>query len=391
MKFHKLMMKNIRSYKNQEIIFPDGSVLLSGDIGSGKTTILLALEYALFGLQPGQKGSALLRNSSSYGSVALEFEIDGKKIIIERKLKRSSKNVSNEYAAITIDGEKIESSVTEIKTKIISLIGYPYEFIKKNNLLFRYTVYTPQESMKQIIMEDTETRLNILRHIFGIDKYKRIRENIIILLNFLKENSKVLQAEIKGIEQDNLRIEELALSIALLENKILLENAKSRELKEKKEGLESEYSSIEEKIKEKNSLESEIEKTILLITTKKDNLLYTNSEIKEIESNLSELNNNINLSVYQDLEQKQEILDLETNSLNHSLISLMGEISSLRKLIEERLAKKERIFKIDICPTCLQDVPEFHKHNILNETEKIIAETSHQISLMAEERKLKEN
>ena len=65
MKFKKLYLKNIRSYEEQEIDFSDGSLLLSGDVGSGKTSILLAIEYALFGLQPGQKGSALLRNNSN--------------------------------------------------------------------------------------------------------------------------------------------------------------------------------------------------------------------------------------------------------------------------------------------------------------------------------------
>ena len=48
----------------------------------------------------------------------MELEIGDKSVIIERKLKRSSKNVSNDYAAITINGKKIESSITEIKTII---------------------------------------------------------------------------------------------------------------------------------------------------------------------------------------------------------------------------------------------------------------------------------
>ena len=136
MKFKKITLKNIRSYEEQEINFPDGSILLSGDIGSGKTSILLAIEYALFGLQPGQTGSALLRNNKDFGEVALEMEISGRSIIIERKLRRKAKSVTNEYASITIDGDKVESSITELKTKILELLGYPIEFIKKNNLLY---------------------------------------------------------------------------------------------------------------------------------------------------------------------------------------------------------------------------------------------------------------
>jgi exonuclease SbcC len=75
MKLKRLKIKNIRSYEEQEITFPDGSCLLAGDIGAGKTTILLAIEYALFGLQPGQKGASLLRNGCDSGEVELDFEI----------------------------------------------------------------------------------------------------------------------------------------------------------------------------------------------------------------------------------------------------------------------------------------------------------------------------
>ena len=50
----KSKLNNIRSYENQDIVFPNGSVLLSGDIGCGKSTILLAVEFAIFGAKKGE-------------------------------------------------------------------------------------------------------------------------------------------------------------------------------------------------------------------------------------------------------------------------------------------------------------------------------------------------
>ena len=85
----KITLKNIRSYLDEEITFPEGSILLSGDIGSGKTSVLLGIEFALFGLQPGQKGNSLLRNDVKEGSVKILFEINGKEIEIERTLKKT--------------------------------------------------------------------------------------------------------------------------------------------------------------------------------------------------------------------------------------------------------------------------------------------------------------
>lgn len=379
MKLKKLTLKNIRSYKEEEITFPEGSILLAGDIGSGKTSILLALEYSLFGLQPGQRGASLLRNGTIAGEVSLEFEIGDKKIKIDRKLKRSHKSVTNEYASISINNEKIEASLTEIKIKILELMGYPQEFIKKNNLLYRYTVYTPQEHMKQIILEDAEIRLNVLRHILGIDKYKRIRENLIICVNKIKEESKVLQGEIKNLDEEKVKLDLRKTSIKSLEEELSI---KIKELGEKtslRQNLETDASGLEENIKEKGHLEREAEKTKIMIINKYDNLTSISQEIKELQNSISEIGELFNEADYKDILQKIEQKNQQLEDLNSHYTSILSEISSLENQKQETLKKRERIFKIEICPTCLQDVPEIHKHNILNETENIIGKTKQKV------------
>ena len=97
----KLKLKNIRSYKEFEIEFPKGSILLAGDIGTGKTSILLALQFALFGLQPGQKGASILRNGTDEAYVSLELDVDNNVVILERTLKRSKSSISQETNFIT--------------------------------------------------------------------------------------------------------------------------------------------------------------------------------------------------------------------------------------------------------------------------------------------------
>ncbi|HOW37171.1 MAG TPA: SMC family ATPase, partial [Candidatus Pacearchaeota archaeon] len=205
MKIKKIKLENIRSYEQKEIEFPEGSTLLSGDIGSGKTSILLGIEFALFGLQPGQRGNSLLRNGAEKGGVVMEFEIEDLDIIVERNLKRG-KTVSQDYCAITINGDKKEISVTELKTKVLELLNYPMEFAKKQNLLYRFTVYTPQEEMKEIILQDPETRINTLRHIFGIDRYKKVIENSSLVLSKLREERRLREGAIGNLEQERLEL-----------------------------------------------------------------------------------------------------------------------------------------------------------------------------------------
>lgn len=69
-----ITLENIRSYKNKTVIdFPYGRTLFQGDIGSGKSTILSAVEFALFGLGD-IDANHLLRVGATTGSVFLEFE-----------------------------------------------------------------------------------------------------------------------------------------------------------------------------------------------------------------------------------------------------------------------------------------------------------------------------
>lgn len=373
MRLKRLKLKNIRSYKEEEIIFPEGSILLSGDIGSGKSSILMAIEYALFGLQPGQRGSALLRNKNEVGEVLLELEIGNKEIIIERKLRRGAKNVSNEYAAISINGEKIECAITELKTKIISLLGYPQEFIKRNNILYTYTVYTPQEEMKQIILEDPETRLNILRHIFGVEKYKKTRENLLILINYLKEEVKTLQAEIKTIaldKEDLSKTKEIKKSI---KEKISAQEIYYKEQKLALQKAKEAYSEIEQKIKEKLSLENEVEKAGIMLFSKKEQLESIKKEIEEVKTILKETDARFDETMYKKVLENISLLAEEIKIIYSKMASLNGDIKALDQIQSENLTNRERIFKIDICPTCLQDVPDSHKNNILNQAETAIS------------------
>ena len=46
-----LKLNNIRSYLDATIRFPTVSMLLAGDIGAGKSTVLLEREFALFGIR----------------------------------------------------------------------------------------------------------------------------------------------------------------------------------------------------------------------------------------------------------------------------------------------------------------------------------------------------
>ncbi len=116
---HSLSLRNIRSYIDANIEFPEGSVLLSGDIGSGKTTILLAIEFAIFGIMKGLvSGTTLLRHGETNGSVELAFKLDNDEIVIRRSLKRVPGGVVQEPGVLLTNGKSFEGTPQELKARL---------------------------------------------------------------------------------------------------------------------------------------------------------------------------------------------------------------------------------------------------------------------------------
>jgi len=383
----KIKLKNIRSYENQEIEFPEGSTLLSGDIGSGKTTILLAIEFALFGLQPGQRGSSLLRNGQVQGEVSIEFEIGNKKILIERTLKKA-KTISQDYCAITINDEKKEISVTELKNKVLELLNYPKEFSRKQNLLYKFTAYTPQEEMKQIILQDSDTRLNTLRHVFGIDKYKKILENASILILKIREQKKVKQGFTLNLEQDKNSIifkeEELKLNKTNLD---LVEKELVLKVKDRKK-IQNEKQEILKKIEEKIKLQQELEKTNLMISNKKDSVDNNSKLIEKLKNQIQELKkidfDESKISLFE-----QEIISMkkEKDKLNEKNIEISSQISSFKLKNEENKKLEQKISNLEICPTCLQDIDAVYRANVLNKSHSETFQNNEKIKVFEESKK----
>jgi exonuclease SbcC len=383
----KLTLENIRSYENETVEFNQGSTLLAGDIGSGKTTILLAIEFGLFGLQPGQRGSILLRNGKEEGKVILEFEVDGKNIIVERSLKKG-KTISQDYASITINNDKQELAVTELKQRILDLLNYPAEFSKKQNTLYKFTVYTPQEEMKQIILEDPETRVNTLRHVFGIDKYRTILENVAMLRLKLREEKRMMEGITLNLDQDKNILEQKEKNIQnkkeglfYLESDLLLKIEKRKE-------KEKEKQEVTKLIEGKSELKAKLGQTTGLLHSKTE--IFTNNEKMSnvLKKEIQEFQLlNFNPLEFQEIEDKILINKKQIQKLSELNLEINSQLATNNLKISECEHLEKKMQNLEICPTCRQDVDAVYRANVLNKNHNELFQSKNKIQDLEIERK----
>ena len=89
----ELKVRNFRSYFGDETVFDfRGRTLVGvvGAIGSGKSSILDAIAYALYGRTPsgGAATKALIHQRSNEAAVSLRFEVEGEIYEVVRSMRR---------------------------------------------------------------------------------------------------------------------------------------------------------------------------------------------------------------------------------------------------------------------------------------------------------------
>lgn len=396
MLLRSLKLKNIRSYVEQEIQFPEGTVLLSGDIGTGKSTILLAIEFALFGILRGDlSGNSLLRNGEEKGSVELGFELNGQKITVHRKLKRSKSTVEQEAGYIIKNNMRKDATPQELKTEILELIGYPKSMLTKSkSLVYRYTVYTPQEDMKRIILDSKESRLDILRKVFDIDKYKRIKENTIAYSKGLREQSKEYAGRTADLEEKKKQKQEKEkqakeIITSINEQKPKLDQAK-RDLEANKKTL----AETEEKIKNLHEKKKELEISETQLKLKAEQNSKNAIELGKLKQEIEKLEEEIEGKEVLDFSPKiQEKLE-QINNIESELKEINAKLTEIKTKKQMSQETKDKIAGMKNCPTCLQEVSAIHKTTIAdaeNSKIKIFKEQQeqHDTQLTAKEEDLK--
>ena len=381
-------MYNIRSYVNEEFEFPSGSTLLWGNIGSGKSSILLGIDFALFGLQRGNlTGASLLRNGAEQGFVELSFSIENKDYVIMRALKRSKTSVVQDFGYIIKDDIKEEKTAIELKSDILNLLSYPKELLTKNKaLIFRYTVYTPQEEMKNILLGSQEDRLDTLRKVFAVDKYKKIKDNAKLISSKIKEKRKYYEGFVSDFSEKELEKEGLGQNIKNEDLKFKELIPKVELFKQEIEKKKLEVKIVEEKISEEKKKKKEIElKQLelkhLVVEKNKDGekLEFLIKEIEELTLEKLELDENI----LEKIDQRNILLKDKERELR-LVLNKIQELKT-RKIHSEHIGNK--VLKLNNCPTCFQEVSQEYKQKVIDKSNKEVEEYDKEQNLFESKQK----
>jgi exonuclease SbcC len=363
-------LKNIRSYENLELDFKRGTSLFEGDIGSGKSTILMGIEFSLFGLG-NIRGNSLLKIGKPEGVVRLKFTVDGKEYEIQRKLVRAGKRVSQagDSCYIKTTEGQLPLSPSELKQKVLEILNFnepPNPRAK--SVIFTYAVFTPQEEMKSIITDKPEQRLQTLRKAFRIEDYKIAADNASTFYKEIDKRAERLDGAATGIENDENRRTKLQTDLGEEKKKIKpLEEQEQKEIKERKK--------IQKELEEKRKIRLELTEVAGKIHTIQKQIVNNQKEIDRLanviqksEESATKLTPNINT-----LRNLKRPIDKTSDEIEFEIKVVETKSRTLQKqegALESKVADYTKVKENGICPTC--DTPA----NPEEFTEKIDAKDS---------------
>ncbi|MGC9123067.1 MAG: AAA family ATPase, partial [Thermoplasmata archaeon] len=356
MMIEKIEINNIRSYKNTTIEFSRGKNLLFGDIGAGKSSILMAIDFALFGFSNIQPDK-LLRVGEKKGSVKLYFIANNKKYSIKRIIKKEKERFSQD---ITLDyGDyEVKYSAEEAKMEILKILGLKeFEGPRAKSVIFRYAIYIPQEEMRKIIDENGEIRLNTIRRATGIDNYRIIKQNADMIIKELENKVKILEAEIKDIDNLKIIIDNLKIELENLHEQKHEMEEENEKIKNKIEEFEKEIENLEEKYNETSERLLKMKEIKSLIDESLNQKNRIENEIDELNKKLKSLENNLkdikkpDDNLYKEIKNKLENIEISIEKYNKNInvmrekIGKINEQSEFIENLKEDLNEYEKIYK----------------------------------------------
>jgi len=203
----QLTLEGLYSYQErQKIDFENltqaGLFGIFGSVGSGKSSILEAISFALYGeterLNSRDKRAYNMMNLKSNKSY-IEFDFinfENKKFRATREFKRNSKNFEDvKTPTVTFYEWKNENWIPLEHSNAEKLIGLSYANFKR-------TIIIPQGQFKEFLELGATDRTNMMKEIFSLQRFD-LQNNVSILNAKNRSELDQLEGQLKGFEEVN--------------------------------------------------------------------------------------------------------------------------------------------------------------------------------------------
>lgn len=374
-------LQNFISHRDTNLKFDNGLTLFIGHNGAGKSSIIDAVTFALYGQHTRKSSKNLVKRGSSGSLVEVEMSVRGRKFRVVRGLNASGQLINAKLTELKPDGhvdivigerKQFAESVAEEVTKVLGL-----DYSK-----LRVAAVVQQGELNAIIQSQPKEFKELINSLFGLDRldlaYQSMRELIQQFRIELRRKIGYDDSELSVVKerlQDARKSHEEAwgaLNSLVKEKESVSE--KVRELDESIRGQEPLYLKVNE-----------------LASKESDLLNYIRNKRKEIEEELSNVTQLVSdakrfLLVVKDKEEvarQLERLRASVSTIDSRLEDTSNDIGRIKALME--VSDKLQITD-GKCPICKSPVEKIDAIYDVRHLERDLEEKKRQQKEMQSEK-----
>lgn len=332
-------LKNWKTHKDTKLKFSRGTNILLGQMGAGKSSIMDAISYALFGTYPAIQHRRIAVDEiimnrpeqKNQASVNLKFGVDGSSYSVQRNLELNGST----KATISQNGAYLQSQPQRVNEEVERILKVDYD-------LFSRAVYSEQNRLTYFLELRPSERKKQIDELLGLDKFAMAQDNATTLINKIKdivaENEKTISTfDLKKLkEQHQVMLDEVAKLKKV--RKELEEELKSHE--KGRNEAESRLRDAKEKFGRRTALAKEIAE----LRSKLDFIEKEIGKINEmgiadkatLEKNLASAKNAL---------ESAKKLEKETVELEKSAFQRVAHLEAEMKSIGKELEEREKLVK----------------------------------------------
>jgi len=342
------------SHSNTKLEFENGVTVFVGDNGAGKSSIIDAITFALFGQHTRKSNKGLIKRGANQGFAKVRFSVNSKQFEAVRKI--DSKGTLAAKFAEVIDNDRIEIAAGERKQfgesmthEVERVIGLDFEKLKIASIV-------QQGELNTIINAKPKEFKELLNAIIGIDKLD-------IASEAMKTVNKEFREKIKeDVGYDDTHIEILLRDLEKYEKEIEESKPQKDQLELKQEKLKNEVDELRKKIETETP---KIDKIKQIELRKKELLSYAKEAIHEIQREINENKRKIqdcegcfdHIELKSDLESKIQKVEDAIEDTVKKVQEITNQTISLKE--KQLLASKLQLID-NKCPVCDSNVEKLN-------------------------------
>ncbi len=376
MRVEEVRLENIRSHVESTIPFEEGFNCLIGGLGSGKSSVLYAIDFSLLGDPLGRSYDYLLREEANKGKITLKFISGGKTYTITRTLRRQGKNIGQDMDQLKLfEGEHVVAS-----GKNEAVLEQLKAITDLDKDLFRDIVWVRQEHLKELLDVTPRQRQKRLDELFGLSDYEEAWVNLQRYQRDYEVERDVRERDedVVGFErlQDNYNraVEDFVsveYTLGTLRKELVQAESTLKEATSRLASLEELRKTTEELSKKQAAFRANlinVEEACANLTNQIEQKKKIINDIDERLKSMSEQEESYRKRLLEaGLNPEQPIQQLEEyeSVVEDQMVTLRGEQESNRR---EKGSSEKRISTLKTeskCPLCLQTLSEGYRNELL--------------------------